>query len=154
MIGTNGAGSRLHTVRTAARRLVKDGINVRESARTQRVAEYCAVVLSGCDLHPKVSPRSVHEIPGRRFQLAAVEADIAQGAVIELVDAGELGAIAKISPDGVEKKCSEHGPGFPLSMSMVRRRAIARIGQVNRALRRSSGRQEFPSISSRLADVW
>src|SRR5882757_9699985 len=67
----------------------------------------------------------------RGFQLAAVEADIAQGAVIELVDAGELGAIAKISPDGVEKKCSVHDPGFPLSMGMVRRRAIARIGQVN-----------------------
>jgi hypothetical protein len=33
MIGTNGAGSRLHTVRTAARGLVEDGINVRESAR-------------------------------------------------------------------------------------------------------------------------
>src|ERR1700716_3296888 len=29
MIGTNGAGSRLHTVRTAARRWVGDGINVR-----------------------------------------------------------------------------------------------------------------------------
>ena len=97
---------------------------------------------------------TIDQMPGCGSQFAAVEADIAQGAVIEFVDAGELGAIAKISPDGVEKKCSEHGPGFPLSMSMVRRRAIARIGQVNGALRRSSGRQEFPSISSRLGDVW
>src|SRR6267378_1551248 len=122
-------------------------------ANSARSRGLCSGV-SGCDLHPNVSPRSVHEIPGRGFQLAAVEADIAQGAVIELVDAGELGAIAKISPDGVEKKCSEHDPGFPLSMGMVRRRAIARIGQVNGALRCSSGREEFPSISSSLGDVW
>src|SRR5450631_515391 len=66
-------------------------------------------------LVPSVWPRSVREIPGGGFQLASVNADIAQGAVVELVDAGELGAIAKISPDGVEQKCSEHGPGFPLS---------------------------------------
>ena len=110
------------------------------SARGRRLC--CGV--SGCDLHPNVSPRLVHEIPGRRFQLAAVEADIEQGAVIELVDAGELGAIAKISPDGVEKKCSEHDPGFPLSMSMVRRRAIARIGHVNGALHPSIGNGSFP----------
>ena len=113
MIGTNGAGSRLHTVRTAARRLVEDGINVREGVRANPVRgrRLCGGA-SGGDPHPNVSPRSVHEIPGRGFQLAAVDADIAQGAVIEFVDTGELGAIAKISPDGVEKKCSEHGPGF------------------------------------------
>ena len=34
---------------------------------------------------------------------AAVKADVAQGAVVQFDDAGELAAIAKISPDGIEK---------------------------------------------------
>jgi hypothetical protein len=113
-------------------------------ARTRRRAVRLCGGLSGCEPRPSVWPRSVHEIPGRRFQLAAVEADIEQRAVIELVDAGELGAIAKISPDGVEQECSEHGPGFPLIMSMAWRRAIARIGHVNGALHRSIGNGSFP----------
>jgi len=33
MIGTNGAASRLRTVRTAARRLIEDGMNVRVGVR-------------------------------------------------------------------------------------------------------------------------
>jgi hypothetical protein len=37
MIGTNGAASRLHTVRTAARRLVEDGINIRVGVRANSV---------------------------------------------------------------------------------------------------------------------
>jgi hypothetical protein len=37
-------------------------------------------------------------------ELAAVKADVAQGAVVQFDDAGELGAIAKISPDGIEKE--------------------------------------------------
>ena len=52
-------------------------------------------------------------IPGYGSRLAAVKADIAQGAVIEHTDAGELRTIAKISSDGVEKKCDQHGPVSP-----------------------------------------
>src|SRR5260221_12470438 len=101
------------------------------SARGRRLC--CGV--SGCDLHPNVSPRLLHEIPGRRFQLAAVEADIEQGAVIEVVDARELGAVGKISTEGVEKKCSENAPGFALSMSGVRWKAITRIARFYRSSR-------------------
>jgi hypothetical protein len=51
-------------------------------ARTRRRAVRLCGGLSGCEPRPSVWPRSVHEIPGRRFQLAAVEADIEQRAVI------------------------------------------------------------------------
>ena len=54
------------------------------------------------------SPRSVNQIPGCGSQLAAVDADVAQGAVIQFGDAGELGTIAKISTKRVEKKCNVH----------------------------------------------
>ena len=97
-----------------------DATNVRGSVRANSVRGrgLCGGV-SESDPHPRISSHSVREIPGRGFQLAAVEADIAQGAVIELVDAGKLGAKAKITPDGVEQKCSQHGAGFPLNMSIV-----------------------------------
>ena len=66
----------------------------------------------------ELSARSVHQIPGNGSQFAAVETDILQGAVIQFVDAGELGTIAKIATDRFVKECDEHGPGFP-DMSMV-----------------------------------
>jgi hypothetical protein len=42
-------------------------------------------------------------IPAPAVPSAAVKADVAQGAVVQFDDAGELAAIAKISPDGIEK---------------------------------------------------
>jgi len=56
--------------------------------------------------------------PGECAQLAAVKANVTQGAVVQFDDAGELGAIAKISPDGIEKKCGKDDPVSPNMMLM------------------------------------
>jgi hypothetical protein len=36
-----------------------------------------------------------------------------KGAVVQFDDAGEPGAIAKISPDGIEKNCGKDDPVSP-----------------------------------------
>jgi hypothetical protein len=54
------------------------------------------------------------DIPGSGPQFAAFKSDIAQRAIVQHVDAGELVAKAKISPDGFEQKYdNQHGLAFP-----------------------------------------